>query len=64
MDQRLNFKIHETNMNLTDGKHYEWLLPHLRVSLSQENITTQVEALEIAIRLHETLMQDPNLGVQ
>ena len=40
------------------------LLPHLRVALSQQKITTQAEALVIAIRLHETLMQDMNLGVQ
>lgn len=55
-------------MNLIDGQHHKWfvasLLPHLRVTLSQQNITTQVEALEISIRLHSTLMQDLNLGVQ
>ena len=55
-------------MNLTDGQHHEWfvasLLPHLRFALPQKKIGTQVEALEIAMRLHETLMQDPNLGVQ
>ena len=38
------------------------LLSHLRSALSQHKITTQVEALEIDIRLHETLMQNPNLG--
>ena len=68
LDQRLKCKIREANMNLTDGHHREWfvasLLPHLRVALSQQKITTQREALEIAMRLHETLMQDPNLGVQ
>jgi len=66
--QRLKCKIHEANMNLTDGQLCKWfvasLLPHLRVALSQQKITTQVEALEIAMRLHETPMQDPNLGVQ
>jgi len=55
-------------MNLTDGQRREWfmafLLPHLRVALSQQKIMTQEKALEISIRLHETLMQDPNLGVQ
>jgi len=40
------------------------LLPHLRVALSQKKITTEVEALEIAMRLHEMPIQDPNLGVQ
>jgi len=60
LDQRLKCKIREANMNLTDGQHCEWfmasLLPHLRVALSQQKITTQEEALEIAMRLHETLM--------
>ena len=68
LDKRLKCKICEANMNLTDGQHREWfvdsLLPHLRVALSQQEIMTQAEALEIAIRLHETPMQDPNLGVQ
>ena len=60
--------IHEANMNMTNGQHSKWfvalLLPHLRSALSQQKITTQAEVLEIAMRLYETLMQDPNLGVQ
>lgn len=68
LNQRLKCTIHEANMNLTDGQHREWfvasLLPHLRSALSQHKITTQAEALEIAMRLHETPMQDPNLGFQ
>lgn len=68
LDQSFKCKIHKANMNLTDGQHCEWfvasLLPHLRVALSQQKIMTQEVALEIAIRLHETPMQDPNLGFQ
>ena len=68
LDQRLECKIHEANMNLTDGQHREWfvasLLPHLRVALSQQKIMTQAETLDISMRLHETPMQDLNLGVQ
>lgn len=60
LDQRLKCTIHEANMNLADGQHREWfvasLLPHLRSALSQQKITTQAEALQIAIRLHETPM--------
>ena len=55
-------------MNYTDGQHHEWFLaalpPHLSVALSQQKIGTQVEALEIAMRLHETPIQDMTLGVQ
>ena len=68
LDQRLKCTIHEANMNLIDGHHREWfvdsLLPHLRVALSQQKIKMQAKDLEIAMRLHETPMQDPNLGVQ
>ena len=68
LDQRLKCKIRKANMNLTDRQCREWfvasLLPHLRVVLSQQKIMTQAEALEIAMRLHETSMQDPNMGVQ
>jgi len=50
--------ISEANMNLIDGQHRKWfvasLLPHLRSVLSQQKITTHVEALEISMRLHET----------
>jgi len=68
LDQRLKCMIYNVNMNLIDGQHCECfvasLFPHLRVVLSQQKIGTQVEALEIAMRLHETPMQDANLGVQ
>ena len=68
LDHRFNCTIREANMNLIDGHHREWfvalLLPHLRVALLQQKITTQTEALEIAMRLYKTPMQDPNMGVQ
>ena len=52
--------IREENMNLMNGKHSEWfvslLLPHLRSALSQHKITTQEKALDITMRLHETLI--------
>jgi len=60
--------IHEANMTLTDGQHHASfvasLMPHLRTTLSQQELSTQAEALEITMRLHETLVQDPSLGVQ
>jgi len=60
--------IHEAKMTLTDGQHHAWfvasLTPHLRNVLSQQKLSTQAKALEIAMGLHETSIQDPNLGVQ
>jgi len=38
------------------------LTPHLRTVLSQQKLSTQAEALEMAMRFHE--IQDPILGVQ
>jgi len=58
LDQRLKCMICEANMTMTDGQQRAWfvasLAPHLRNALSQQRITTQAEAVETAIRLHET----------
>jgi len=60
LDRRMKCTIREANMNLTDGQHHEWfvasLLLYLRSALSQQKLMTQAEALEIAMRLHETPM--------
>jgi len=58
LDQRLKSMIHEANMMLTNSQHRAWfmssLTPHLRMVLSQQKLSTQVEALEMEMRLHET----------
>ena len=68
LDQRLKGTIREANMTLTDAQHCAWfvasLTPHLRTTLSQQKISTQAEALETTMRLHETIILDPGLGVQ
>lgn len=55
-------------MTLTDAQHHVWfvasLTPHLRTTVSQQKISTEAEALEITMRLHETPIRDPELGVQ
>lgn len=67
LDQRLKCTICEANMKLTDGEHHEWfvalLTPHLRNVQSQQRLTAKADALEVTMRLHETSIQDPNLGV-
>jgi len=67
LDQRLKSTIHEANMTLTDAQHYTWLVasltPHLRMTLSQQKISTQAEALETTMRLHEMPIKDLGLGV-
>ena len=68
LDQRLKRTIHEANTTLIDAQHCFWfitsLTPYLKSALSQQKISTQAEALEVAMRLQETLVQDPGLGVQ
>jgi len=67
LDQRLKSTIREANMTLTDAQHRTWfvasLTSHLRMMLSQQKISTQAKALEIAMRLHETPIEDLGLGV-
>ena len=52
-------------MTLTDAQHCTWfmasLTPHLMTTLSQQKISTQAEALETTMRLHETPLQDLGL---
>jgi len=68
LDQGLKSTIREANMALMDAHHCAWfmasLTPHVRMALSQQKISTQAEALETVMRLHETLLQNPGLGVQ
>ena len=68
LDQRLKGMIREAKMALTDGKHHAWFLasltPHLRMALSQQKLSTQAEALEMEMRLHETPIQVSGLEVQ
>ena len=68
LDQRLKVMVCEANMVLMDGQHRAWFLAsltsHLRIALLQHKLSTQDEALDIAMKLHKTPIQDPNLGVQ
>ena len=68
LEQRLKSTIREANMMLMDTQHRAWfvasLTPHLRMALPQQKLSTQAEALEMAMRLHERSIQDLGLGVQ
>lgn len=68
LDQRLKSMIRKANMTLTNAQHCTWfvasLSSHLRTVLSQQKLSTQVEALEMAMRLHENHIQYLGLRVQ
>lgn len=55
-------------MTLKDAQHPACFLasltPHLKMALSQKKFSTQAEALEMVMRLHETSIQGWGLGVQ
>jgi len=67
-DQRLKYLLQQDNMQITNDQHKDWyivsLLSHLRLPLSQQKIGTQSKALEIAMTLEASPIQDMNLGVQ
>lgn len=68
LDQRLTSTIRKANMMLTDAQHRAWfvvsLTRHLRMTLSRQKLSTQSKALLMAMRLHETPMQDHGLVVK
>jgi hypothetical protein len=57
-DQLFNILLDRLTFQLQDIQHREWfivgLLPHIRVPLTQQKVMTQVEAMEIAMRLEAT----------
>lgn len=67
-DQSLKFLIRHANMTIMDDQHKDWyvasLLPHPRFPLSQQKIGTQVEVVEIMMRLESLPIKDMNVGVQ
>lgn len=67
-DKRLKCQIKQDDMKIIDTQYHDWFiasrLPHLRIPMSQQKIEMQEEALEIAMRLHASPIQDTNLGVQ
>ena len=51
---------------MSDVQHKEWfivaLLPHIRIPLMQQNIVSQTEALELAMKLESLLVGETGVG--
>jgi hypothetical protein len=66
-DQRFKTLTGHSSFQIPDEKNKEWfisaLLPHIRVPLMQHNISSQAEALEIAMKLESTPMRESNSGM-
>ena len=55
------------NFKILDEQNKEWfitaLLPHIRVPLMQKKIASQIEVLEIAMKLESTPMGESSSGM-
>jgi len=58
----------QVSFNIPPKHHKEWfiatLLPHIRLPLMQKKIVTQVEVLEIVMKLETSPIRDTHAGVQ
>jgi hypothetical protein len=54
-DQQFKILLDRLTFQIQDVQHREWfiagLLPHIHISLTQQKVTTQVEAMEIVMHL-------------
>jgi hypothetical protein len=66
-DQRFKTLTCHLSFQIPDEQNKEWfivsLLPHIRVPLMQQKISSQAEALEIAMKLESTPMGESNSGM-
>ncbi|CAF4129484.1 unnamed protein product [Adineta steineri] len=66
-DQRFKTLPGQVNFAFPTQKHQEWfiavLLPRIRLPLMQQKVTSQSEALEIAMRLEASSMSESALGM-
>ena len=66
-DQRLKTLLGQVNFEFPAQQHQEWfitaLLLHIRLPLMQQKVTSQSEALEIAMRLEASPISDSTMGM-
>jgi hypothetical protein len=66
-DQRFKTLTGQLTFQIPDEQNKEWfiaaLLPHIRVPLMQQNIASQAEALDIAMKLESTPMGESSSGM-
>jgi hypothetical protein len=66
-DQRFKTLTSHLSFQIPDEQNKEWfivsLLPHIRIPLMQQNITSQVEALDISMKLELAPMGESISGM-
>jgi hypothetical protein len=66
-DQRFKILTDHSSFHILDEEHKEWfitaLLPHIRVPLMQQKVTSQAEALEISMKLEASPIGEFDRGM-
>jgi len=66
-DYRFEVLLDQVSFDIAPQQHQEWfivvLLLHIKFPLKQQNIGTQVEALEIVMKLEASLIGDTNASM-
>ena len=66
-DQRFKMLMAKVSFQMFDVQHKEWfiaaLLPHIHEPLVHQNIESQKEALELAMKLHPSPIVDGVAGM-
>ena len=66
-DQKFKTLLAQVSFVIAPQQHQEWfvaaLLPHIRLSLMQQKITSQAEALEIAMKLEASPIAEASVGM-
>ena len=66
-DQRFKTLIDQVSFELAPEQHKEWfiiaMLPHIRLPLMQQKLTTQDEALEMAMKLEASPLAETSAGM-
>ena len=66
-DQRFKTLMAKVSFQMSDVQHKEWfittILPHIRGPLMQQNILSQTEVLELAMKLESSPIDDGGIGM-
>jgi len=66
-DQKFKTLLDQVSFDIDAQQHKEWfivaLLPHIRLSLMQQKVALQAEALEIAMKLAASSIAETSAGM-
>ena len=66
-DQKFKTLLDQVSFEIAAQQHQEWfiaaMLPHIRLSLVQQKVASQAEALEIAMKLEASPIAETSVGM-